>query len=71
MMMFAIGFLCAWVLIAIFAYVSDGNLHNGITLFDGWGVVILLFPVYVFVYIFLKPIWYFIDKNKKEDDDNE
>ena len=70
-MMFAIGFLCAWVLIAVFAFVSDGWLRNGITLFDGWGVVILCLPVYIFAYIFLKPIWYFIDKNKKEDDNNE
>lgn len=43
MMMFGIGFVCAWFILAAFVYFVDGA-NGGICLFDGWAIYVLLLP---------------------------
>ena len=50
MLMFILGFVCAWTLGALFALLFDNKYHSGIELFDGWGVTILLLPAWIVVY---------------------
>jgi len=50
MKMFLFGALCAWVLLAILAFVSEET-GGGITLFDGWAPWLLLLPLVPFMFI--------------------
>lgn len=46
MKMFLLGALCAWVLLAILAFMSEEIIKNGgIVLFDGWASYILTLPL--------------------------
>lgn len=60
MLMFVIGFVTAWAVLSVFAYFAD-NGNTGICLFDGWGSIVLLLPLYVVV----MPVLFVYDKIKK------
>jgi hypothetical protein len=60
MLMFIIGFFTAWMALSIFAYFAD-NGSTGICLFDGWGTILLLLPLYVVA----MPVLFIYDKIKK------
>ena len=48
MLMFIIGFITAWSILSVFVYFAD-NGNTGICLFDGWGTIVLLLPLYIIV----------------------
>jgi len=56
MLNFILGFLAAWVILSIIAYISETTQSGGIALFDGWAVVILLLPIYALV-VLIRPIY--------------
>lgn len=48
MIMFGLGFVCAWFVFAALVYFIDG-MNGGIILFDRWAVYALLLPFIPFV----------------------
>ena len=64
MLNFILGFLAAWVILSIIAYISETTQSGGIALWDGWAVIILLLPIYALI-LPIRPIYVIITKNKK------
>lgn len=67
MLMFAIGFISAWVALAVLAFVSSEYGDQAVTLFDGISSTILtlpLLPLFAIVKYIVGPIYRKIKKKK-------
>lgn len=49
-MMFIIGFMTCWMILAIFIVISDWGFDNGIDIDSGWGTYLITFPALIFLY---------------------
>lgn len=64
MLNFILGFLAAWIILSIIAYISETTQSGGIALWGGWAVIILLLPIYALI-LLIRPIYAIIAKHKK------
>ena len=67
MLMFAIGFISAWLALAVLAFVSSEYGDQAVTLFDGVSSTILclpLIPFTMFIKYVIGPIYRKIKKKK-------
>ena len=53
MIMFIVGFIACWILLATLAIISDDN-DGGISLFGGWDSILLTLPVYAIIKLIVK-----------------
>lgn len=60
MIMFIVGFVACWIILAIISITSDAR-DGGITLFEDWDSLILTLPAYIIA----KPIIKLIEYKRK------
>lgn len=62
MLYYILGFLSAWIILALLANISEEINSGGIHLWDGWASYILLAPIIPPIVFIIKPIYRLIKK---------
>lgn len=62
MLYYLLGFLSAWVILALLANISEETNSGGIHLWNGWATYILLTPIIPPIVLIIKPIYRLIKK---------
>lgn len=57
MLYYILGFLSAWIILAILADISEGINSGGIHLWNGWATYILLAPIIPPIVCIINPIY--------------
>lgn len=62
MLYYLLGFLSAWIILALLANISEEINSGGIHLWDGWASYILLAPIIPPIVFIIKPVYRLIKK---------